>query len=187
MNYIKSKLSALLLAFALASSANAAIVSTTPNMITGTGTFSNNVSGPSFDDYVQFSVGANSGSTWSAMSTNFLTLVGLSSLSSSLFSGTWDAGTIGGAGPAVAVGTPAFGVLPGMIIPGFTLTATSGQTGMLAGNYTLHLSGSVYSGGGSYAGTITLAPIPEPGEWALMLSGFGLIALMIRRRSANAS
>ena len=32
-----------------------------------------------------------------------------------------------------------------------------------------------------------VAPIPEPGEWALMLSGFGLIALMIRRRSANAS
>jgi hypothetical protein len=32
-----------------------------------------------------------------------------------------------------------------------------------------------------------VAPIPEPGEWALMLSGFGLIALMVRRRTANAS
>jgi hypothetical protein len=32
-----------------------------------------------------------------------------------------------------------------------------------------------------------VAPVPEPGEWALMLSGFGLIALMVRRRTANAS
>jgi len=187
MKYIKSKLSALLLAVALASSANAAVIYTTPSMITGTGTFSNNVSGLTFDDYVQFSVGANSGSTWSALSTNFLTLLGLSSLNSELYSGTWNDVTIGGAGPAVAVGTPAFGVLPGMIIPGFTLTATSGQTGMLAGNYTLHLSGGVHTSGGSYAGTIALAPVPEPGEWALMLSGFGLIALMVRRRTANAS
>ena len=30
-----------------------------------------------------------------------------------------------------------------------------------------------------------VAPVPEPGEWALMLSGFGLIALMVRRRTGR--
>ena len=185
MNYIKSKLSALLLAFALASSANAAVVSTSPSMITGTGSFSANVTGV-FDDFVQFSVGPNLGASWSVVSTNFQTFYGLSSLSSALYQGTFDSVTIGGAGSAVATGTAAFGLLPGMLLP-FTVRATAGDVGTLTGAYTLRLQGSAYSGGGSYGGTIALAPIPEPGEWALMLSGFGLIALMVRRRTANAS
>ena len=40
--------------------------------------------------------------------------------------------------------------------------------------------------GASHAETFGLL-VAEPGEWALMLSGFGLIALMVRRRTANAS
>jgi hypothetical protein len=108
-------------------------------------------------------------------------------LTSDLYQGTFDASTIGGAGSVVATGTSAWGYLPGMTLPGFSVRVSSGDVGTLTGAYTLRLQGSAYAGGGSYAGTIALAPVPEPGEWALMLSGFGLIALMVRRRTANAS
>ncbi|MRR49937.1 MAG: PEP-CTERM sorting domain-containing protein [Rhodocyclaceae bacterium] len=37
-------------------------------------------------------------------------------------------------------------------------------------NWNVHLTG--------------VAPVPEPGEWALMLSGIGLIGFMIRRRAS---
>ncbi len=57
-----------------------------------------------------------------------------------------------------------------------------------AGSYYLKVAGTgAGSSGGSYWGTMTVTAVPEPGEWALMLSGFGLIALMVRRRTANAS
>ena len=32
-----------------------------------------------------------------------------------------------------------------------------------------------------------VAPVPEPGEWALMMSGLGLIGFMVRRRTSSGS
>jgi hypothetical protein len=29
---------------------------------------------------------------------------------------------------------------------------------------------------------VALAPVPEPGEWAMMLAGMGLLGVVIRRR-----
>lgn len=40
-----------------------------------------------------------------------------------------------------------------------------------------------FSSASAYAGNAVSAPIPEPREWALMLSGIGLIGAVIRRRS----
>ena len=35
--------------------------------------------------------------------------------------------------------------------------------------------------GGGYGGTLTFAPVPEPGTWALMLLGFAGMGFMLRR------
>lgn len=165
-------------------SANAAVITATPNPITSTGAFYHSSIMGLFDDYVQFNVGApNGGSTWAALSTNFTGLSGLTSLGSALYAGTWNETTLGSLTPISAGSGGSFPTFPG-----FSITYTNGSSGsLMPGAYTLRLQGMTESGGGSYGGTITLAPVPEPGEWALMLSGFGLIALMVRRRTANAS
>lgn len=54
---------------------------------------------------------------------------------------------------------------------------------ILAGDYVLTLAGTNTVGRGSYAGTVVLAPIPEPSVVILMLAGLGGIGLMLRRRS----
>jgi hypothetical protein len=53
-----------------------------------------------------------------------------------------------------------------------------------AGQYSLRISGSgIGVVGGGYAGSVSAVPVPEPGEWALMLSGIALIGYIVRRRS----
>jgi hypothetical protein len=55
-----------------------------------------------------------------------------------------------------------------------------------AGNYVLEVRGDVVgTAGGSYAGVLNIAPIPEPGEWALMLIGLGMIGFVATRRKDN--
>lgn len=37
-------------------------------------------------------------------------------------------------------------------------------------------------GAGGYSGTATFLPIPEPGTWALMIAGFGLVGFAMRKQ-----
>jgi hypothetical protein len=69
--------------------------------------------------------------------------------------------------------SPAVSYSNSAVINGRTYTLSVATDANQANLWNIHLTG--------------VAPIPEPGEWALMLSGFGLIALMVRRRTANAS
>jgi MYXO-CTERM domain-containing protein len=51
------------------------------------------------------------------------------------------------------------------------------------GNYTLEVRGEATgSAGGSFAGVLNVAAVPEPAGFALALSGLGLIAVARRRR-----
>lgn len=54
------------------------------------------------------------------------------------------------------------------------LAAATGYRFVVLGNVT----GSM---GGSYGGALAAAPIPEPRDWMLMLSGLGLVGLMVGR------
>jgi hypothetical protein len=54
---------------------------------------------------------------------------------------------------------------------------------LLAGNYTLQVRGTVSGlGGGTYAGTLNLTPVPKVKTYAIFLVGLGLMGFISRRR-----
>ncbi|TCJ17927.1 PEP-CTERM sorting domain-containing protein [Parasulfuritortus cantonensis] len=58
---------------------------------------------------------------------------------------------------------------------------------LAAGTHTLTVTGQGNkANGGSYSVYLSAAPVPEPGEWALMLSGLGMLGYMARRRNKSA-
>ncbi len=52
------------------------------------------------------------------------------------------------------------------------------------GLHSIFVNGSVAgtSGDGAYSGVLNVAPVPEPGTWAMMLLGFGATGYAMRRR-----
>lgn len=49
------------------------------------------------------------------------------------------------------------------------------------GVYALHFTGGANSRA-SYSGTIDVAPVPEPASWALLVAGFALAGMSMRKR-----
>lgn len=67
------------------------------------------------------------------------------------------------------------------------MTGTGFSSALQYLNYQATVSGvGKGSMGGSYAYAFASA-VPEPGEWAMLLSGLGLIGVMVRRRTASAA
>lgn len=60
-------------------------------------------------------------------------------------------------------------------------TPTAGFV-LAPGGYTLTLTGVNSAGGGSYAGTLAVTPVPEPTSLALLLGGLGVVGFVSRRR-----
>jgi len=59
--------------------------------------------------------------------------------------------------------------------------------GATPGNYALNIAGFKLNpaAAASYAGNISISPVPEPETYAMMLAGLGLIGLSIRRRKSG--
>lgn len=55
-------------------------------------------------------------------------------------------------------------------------------THLTAGAHTITVNGSAV-GGGSYSGTLNVAPVPEPATWAMMIAGIGIVGFAMRRRA----
>lgn len=66
-------------------------------------------------------------------------------------------------------------------VPG---TVASASWTLDAGSYSVSVHGTTGAVGGAYQYSLNAVavPVPEPGEFALMLSGLGLMGYMIRRR-----
>jgi hypothetical protein len=63
-----------------------------------------------------------------------------------------------------------------------------GVTNLTPGNYEFMVTG-IGGGavGGSYGGSLAISPVPEPGEWALMASGLGLLGFIASRNRRRES
>ncbi|MCD6681932.1 MAG: FxDxF family PEP-CTERM protein [Burkholderiaceae bacterium] len=55
-----------------------------------------------------------------------------------------------------------------------------------AGSYSFRFTGDAASGGGGYMVGLSVAAIPEPSEWAMMLAGLGLVGAVAARRRRRA-
>jgi len=65
---------------------------------------------------------------------------------------------------------------------GFAAEST-GPFGVIAGqSYTIAFNGIANGDTTSFIDSVSLATVPEPASWALMLAGFGMVGFAVRRR-----
>ena len=86
------------------------------------------------------------------------------------------------------IGVPVGGTPPAGV-GSFAAVGASNSLSLLvpnlaAGNYRVAFSGNAPANGAVATGNLTfqVAPVPEPGTWAMMLVGFGAIGFAMRRR-----
>ena len=177
---------ALAVALALASSAAMAIpsnpypdngsVNNGPLDFVGgyTATFSDNIPTgyTSFDDFWDFQIpsyASNSGgaSVVVGLQSHFLQNAKLTSFN------LWDGNTLVAQGQFIGT------AIAGLNYSVFSMNDT----------YTLEVAGNIVNTnvGGSYSGNVSVDPVPEPSEWALMASGLGIMGFIATRRSKKAA
>jgi hypothetical protein len=161
-----------------ASPASAAIVANLGvNPTSATGAFNHAVGGGAFDDQITFQlVGGPQFLTVGSVTNNF------AGPSSQIFGFTGSifqiVGTIGGGDDIRVIGPIAATANCGANCQGF-----GGSTILNAGNYYLDFTG-VGGGSAGYGGTLSVAAVPEPSTWAMMILGFfGLGFMAYRNRN----
>lgn len=67
-----------------------------------------------------------------------------------------------------------------------TTQVLAGTAVLSAGSYTLTVSGTGITGSSaSYGGNIVATPVPEPGTYAMLMAGLGVVGLLVMRRRRN--
>lgn len=128
-----------------------------------------------YDDYI-FTI---TGATVNSISTtiNFGSFLGITNFQERLFNYSGN--------PTPTLGLPVGGVIDAWTSPiGTSGTVAVLPTTLLApGTYVLQMRGNVTGTfGGSYAGTLNIAPVPVPAALPMMLTGLGLLGGVMRRR-----
>lgn len=155
-----------------------------PSSISYGQSFGSVASGTTFwDDYTFTLTDASANSVTSSIS--LTNLLGVSNLQARLYTGSNHY--------TGAIPTPDYALLEAWgtvasLGSGVSLTTVVLNPLVLtAGTYTLQLKGTVSGlAGGSYAGVLNVAPVPEPETNAMLLSGLMILGLMSFRRKSNA-
>lgn len=122
-----------------------------------------------FQDDFTFSIAPQSALDSITSTINLSNVLGISNLSASLYQG----------GNLLAQSSN----ISTTIFPGLTdISAVINPINVAAGSYTLEITGNVIgTSGGSYSGVLNAAPVPEPGEWSMLLSGISLLGFIAYR------
>jgi hypothetical protein len=95
---------------------------------------------------------------------------------------------IDGVGYAYHISDLTYSVWMGATQVGATYSGglTPSYTSLLAGDYTLKITGDADGNfGGLYGLNLAVTPVPEPATYGMMMVGVGLLALTARRRKAS--
>lgn len=121
-----------------------------------------------FDDFFTFSIPGDSNVSSTTVANNLMTVLNISAGSTvSLYAGDVGAGTLVGS---------------------YEFDGTTGSTwhtynALTSGNYYYEIQGEATgSQGGFYSITSTVAPVPEPETYAMLLAGLGVVGSLYRRR-----
>ena len=145
----------------------------------------------SFTDAFTFTVPTSAAFSAFSATINLGNVLSIANFQAALFTGTPLAAIFGGTGAGSHVG---FAGSTSGAVSGLAWNSGSGgiitlsTPSLAAGSYTLQIRGLVNgTNGGSYAGVMNVAPVPEASTMALMLAGLGIVgAIVVRRRNAAA-
>jgi len=145
----------------------------------------------SFYDAYTFTLGGAAAYDSFTATINLGNVLNITNLQAALFNGQ----ALQGPGSHIGFTGGSTGGSTGGVVSGMAWNGGSGgfitlsSPSLAAGTYTLEVRGKVIgTNGGSYAGVMNLAPVPEASNIALMLAGFGVFGVVAaRRRSSQAS